>query len=34
MSKINMNRLGFFVLGTFTGGWVLGLFGGLLHKKG
>lgn len=24
MSKINMNRVGFFVAGTFLGGWVLG----------
>jgi hypothetical protein len=34
MSKLNMNRLGFFALGTFIGGWVLGLVGGLLGKKG
>lgn len=24
MTKLNWNRLGFFVLGTFLGGWVLG----------
>lgn len=30
MSKINMNRVGFFVLGTFLGGYVLGFVGGLL----
>jgi hypothetical protein len=28
-----MNRLGFFVLGTFTGGYVLGLVGGILGKR-
>lgn len=32
MSKINMNRLGFFALGTFFGGYVLGLVGKLLGK--
>lgn len=24
MNKLNMNRVGFFVLGTFLGGWVIG----------
>jgi hypothetical protein len=33
VSKLNMNRLGFFVLGTFTGGYVLGLVGGILGKR-
>lgn len=32
MSKLNWNRLGFFALGTFFGGWVLGLFGGLVGR--
>lgn len=32
MSKLNMNRLGFFALGTFAGGFVLGLLKGLLGK--
>jgi hypothetical protein len=27
MSKLNMNRAAFFVLGTFLGGWVLGTIG-------
>lgn len=34
MSKLNQNRLGFFVLGTFLGGTILsfvgGIFGGAL----
>lgn len=34
MSKLNWNRLIFFVGGTFLGGYVLGIFGGLLGKKG
>lgn len=25
MTKLNQNRLAFFVLGTFLGGWVLGM---------
>jgi len=33
MSKLNWNRLGFFVLGTFLGGWVLGAIGGILGRK-
>lgn len=32
MSKMNWNRLGFFLLGTFTGGWVLGAIGSVLGK--
>ena len=28
MSKMNWNRLGFFVLGTFLGGWVLAVLRG------
>lgn len=32
MSKLNWNRLGFFALGTFLGGWVLGLITGGLKK--
>lgn len=32
MSKMNWNRLGFFVAGTFLGGWVLGMVGGLLGR--
>ena len=27
MSKLNWNRLGFFILGTFFGSWFLGLLG-------
>lgn len=30
MSKMNWNRLGFFVLGTFLGGYVMGLVGALV----
>lgn len=30
MSKLNMNRLGFFILGTFLGGWVIGFVGRIL----
>lgn len=30
MSKTNWNRLLFFGLGTFVGGYVLGILGGLL----
>lgn len=30
MTKLNWNRAGFFVLGTFLGGYVLGFVGGLL----
>lgn len=33
MSKLNWNRAGFFLLGTFFGSYVLGLFGGLLSRK-
>jgi hypothetical protein len=29
-----MNRLGFFALGTFLGGWVLSFVGGVLGRKG
>jgi hypothetical protein len=32
MSKINWNRLGFFVLGTFFGGTVLGWVGTIFKK--
>jgi hypothetical protein len=34
MSKLNWNRVGFFALGTFLGGYVLSLFGGLFGRKG
>lgn len=34
MSKLNMNRLGFFALGTFLGGYVLSLVGGVFGRKG
>lgn len=30
MSKLNWNRVGFFALGTFFGGWVLGIVGGFV----
>ncbi len=33
MSSKNWNRLVFFVAGTFLGGYVLGLAGGLLGRK-
>lgn len=33
MSKINWNRLAFFALGTFFGGYVLGLFGRVLGRS-
>lgn len=33
MSKLNMNRLGFFALGTFAGPMVIGLFGRVLGRK-
>lgn len=33
MSKINQNRLGFFIAGTFLGGWVLNLLAGILRGK-
>lgn len=32
MSKLNWNRLGFFALGTFLGGWVLSFVGGIFKK--
>jgi hypothetical protein len=32
MSKLNMNRAGFFLLGTFAGGWVLGGIAKILGK--
>jgi hypothetical protein len=32
MSKLNQNRLGFFVAGTFLGGYLLGFLGALLGK--
>jgi hypothetical protein len=34
MSKLTWNRLIFYALGAFTGGMVLGFFGGLTGKKG
>jgi hypothetical protein len=34
VSKLNMNRLGFFVLGTFLGGWVLATLGRVLRVGG
>jgi hypothetical protein len=33
MGKLNWNRLGFFALGTFFGGYVLNLAGGLFGRK-
>lgn len=33
MSKLNQNRLAFFVLGTFLGSWVLGIIAGALGAK-
>jgi len=30
MSKLNWNRVGFFALGTFLGGWVMGAVGAVL----
>lgn len=33
MSSKNWNRLIFFAAGTFLGGYVLGLIGGLLGRK-
>lgn len=33
MSKLNMNRLAFFIAGTFLGGWVLGSVGSILGGK-
>lgn len=32
MSKMNWNRLGFFILGTFGGGFVLSLVSGIGKK--
>lgn len=32
MSKLNLNRLAFFVLGSFIGGWVFGKIGALVRK--
>lgn len=32
VSKLNWNRLGFFALGTFFGGWVLGLAGSIFRR--
>jgi hypothetical protein len=34
MSNKNMTRAAWFVAGTFLGGWVLGLVGGLLGGMG
>jgi hypothetical protein len=34
MGKLNWNRVIFYFLGAFTGGIVLGFFGGLTGKKG
>jgi hypothetical protein len=34
VSKLNWNRVIFFALGTFLGGYVLALFGGLFGRKG
>lgn len=34
MSKLNWNRAGFFVLGTFLGGYVFGFIGSLIGRKG
>jgi len=33
MSRLNWNRVGFFALGTFFGGWVLGAIGGVLGGR-
>lgn len=33
MSKLNMNRLGFFALGTFFGSYVLGLVGSVVGGR-
>jgi len=33
MSKLNWNRTGFFLLGTFFGTYVLGLFGSVLGGR-
>lgn len=33
-SKMTWNRVGFFALGTFLGGYVLGFVGGILGRKG
>jgi hypothetical protein len=33
MSKLNMNRVAFFVAGTFLGGWVLGSVGAILGGR-
>lgn len=32
MSKLTWNRIGFFALGTFLGGWVLGMIGKIAGK--
>jgi hypothetical protein len=32
MSRLNWNRVGFFALGTFFGGYVLGLFGSVVGR--
>ena len=34
MSKLNWNRVIFFGLGTFLGGYVLALVGGVFGRKG
>lgn len=34
LSKLNWNRAGFFVLGTFLGGYVFGFIGALFGRKG
>jgi hypothetical protein len=34
MSQKNLTRAAWFVAGTFLGGWVLGLLGGLLGRLG
>lgn len=31
ISKMNWNRIGFFVAGTFLGGWVIGTIGRVLN---
>lgn len=33
VSRMNWNRVAFFALGTFLGGWVLGLIGGIVGAK-
>lgn len=33
MGKLNWNRLGFFLAGTFFGGYVLGFFGSLFGRR-